>query len=171
MDIREAFRYCLRCGTRTELKEKYLHCPKCGLDFYLNPKPAQSVVLLNDKQEILFVVRAAEPMKGYLDFPGGFVDEDEDFEQSIRREVKEELGINVGELHYLISDYDEYLFQGVNYKVMGASYYGDLPKNVRPKPLDDVSGVEFYKLEDVPMERLAWKSMPRLLSVLKSKLG
>jgi len=171
MEIKRAFKFCLCCGSQAEAKEKYLHCPKCGFDFYFNPKPTQSVILINDRKEILFAVRAAEPRKGYLDFPGGFVDEDEDYEESVRREVKEELGIKIGKLHYLVSDYDEYLFQGVNYKVMGVTYYGLLPKSSKPQPRDDVSAIEFYKLEDVPTGRLAWESMHRLLIAIKPKLG
>ena len=167
MEVREAFKYCLRCGAKAQLKDSCLHCPACGLDFYLNPKPVQSVILANDKGEILFAIRAFEPRKGSLDFPGGFVDEDETFEESIRREVKEELGIEAGDLEYLCSDYDEYLFQDVNYKVMGVMFTGKLPKGAVIKPADDVSGVEFYKLEDIPMDKVAWPSMRRAIELLK----
>jgi ADP-ribose pyrophosphatase YjhB (NUDIX family) len=168
MEAKEAFKFCLRCGTKARLNKNHLHCPACGLDFYLNPKPVQSVILFNNKNELLFVIRAFEPKKGFLDFPGGFVDEDEDFEQSIRRELKEELGIDIGEINFLSSDHDTYLFQDVNYKTMGATYYGNLPKNAELKPDDDVSGVEFYRLEDIPMDRLAWPSMRRMIEKLKT---
>ena len=170
MEVREAFKFCLRCGSKGQLNDNHLHCPVCGLDYYLNPKPVQSVILFNDKDEALFVVRAFEPKKGYLDFPGGFVDENENFEESAVREVKEELGIkiDVSKLQYLRSDYDEYLFQNVNYKVMGAAFCGDLPAGANLKPDDDVSGVEFHKLDDVPLERVAWPSMLKMIDKLKT---
>lgn len=168
MEIQEVFKFCPRCGANFFKKTKFLECRACGLSYYLNPKPAQSVILKNDKDQYLFVIRALEPRKGYLDFPGGFVDANEDFEGSARREVKEELGIDIGELKYLISGLDEYLFQGINYKVANVAYTGQLPKEAKLKPADDVSGFEFYNLNDIPLERLAWKTMHEMIAELKS---
>lgn len=128
-----------------------------------------SVILANEKDEILFVVRAIEPEKGKLDFPGGFVEEGENFEDTTRRELKEELGIEVGKLEYLTTDADRYLFDGLNYHTSGVTYTGKLPRGAKLKPADDVESVEFYKLEDIPMDRLAWPSMHRMIKVLKSK--
>jgi ADP-ribose pyrophosphatase YjhB (NUDIX family) len=167
MEVNEAFRYCPRCGSQGTADEHMLACPECGLHTYFNPKPAQSLILKNDKDEYLFVVRSAEPRKGYLDFPGGFAEAGEDFEQTSRRELKEELGIEVGRLKYLSAHADEYLYQGVNYKVSGVSYTAELPKNAELTPADDVSGVEFYKLKNVPMDRLAWPSMREMIAKLK----
>lgn len=168
MEIQKAFKHCLRCGSKAQLIDNKLHCPACGLDFYLNPKPANSVILKNEGGEYLFVVRAHEPKKGYLDFPGGFVDEGENFEGAARREVKEELGIEVGKLEYLNNHKDIYPFQEIVYDVVGIAFLGLLPKDAKLKPADDVSGVEFYKLDDVPMNRLAWKSMHEMIAQIKS---
>lgn len=155
MNIMEAYKFCPLCGGNFTANNSTLTCQKCKKDYYPNPKPVTEIVLKNDKGEYLFCIRAHEPNKGRLDFPGGFVEENEDFEQSVRREVKEELGIELGDIEYIGSQFDTYLFQGVNYNVIGASYYGKLPRGVELQANDDVAGFEFYKFEDIPMDRLA----------------
>ena len=169
MEVKEAFKFCPRCSARFNKTAHHLKCPSCGLSYYLNPKPVQSVILENEQNEILFVVRSIEPRKGYLDFPGGFVDEDEGIDESARREIKEELGIDVGSLKYLSDHTDDYPFEEISYRTIGITYIGKLPAGAILKPADDVSGVEFYKLESVPIDRLAWPSMHEMLANLKTK--
>jgi ADP-ribose pyrophosphatase YjhB (NUDIX family) len=166
MDIKEAFSFCPRCGAKFDKLAAYHKCPSCGLAYYFNPKPVQSVILFNDKDEILFVIRGVEPRKGFLDFPGGFVDQNENFEETSRREVKEELGIDIGELEYLSSHTDDYLFDNILYKVSGVTYTGRLPAGAELKPADDVSGYEFYKLKDVPLDRISFPSIREMLEKL-----
>jgi NAD+ diphosphatase len=169
MDAKEVYKFCPRCGAKFAAKTDILKCDACGLSFYVNPKPVMSVILLNDKDEIMFTIRAIEPRKGYLDFPGGFTEEGENLEDTTRREIKEELGIEIGELEYLSTDGDRYLYDGINYHTTGVTYLGKLPKGAEIKPADDVESVEFYKIEDIPMDQLAWPSMRRMIEALKSK--
>ncbi|MDB5161422.1 MAG: hydrolase family [Candidatus Saccharibacteria bacterium] len=169
MDIKDAYKYCPKCGHRADKQTNHLHCPNCGHDYYFNPKPVTSVILKNENDEYLFVIRAAEPRKGYLDFPGGFAENGETLEECSVREVKEELGVKVSNLKYLSAHVDTYLYQGVRSYVTGVAYTGDLPKNAKLKPADDVAGWELHALADVPMDRLAFPSMPEMIAVLKAK--
>lgn len=146
-----------------------MQCEDCGLGTYFNPKPVSEIALQNDKGQYLFAVRGTEPNKGCLDFPGGFVDDNENFEQAIRRELKEELNLEVGKLEYLGTTKDEYLFQGVNYHSTGISFFAKLPKSAKPKPADDVASFEFYTLDDVPLKRLAWPSDLKTLKMLADR--
>jgi 8-oxo-dGTP diphosphatase len=80
--------------------------------------------LIFDNGQILVVERAKEPLKGYWSLPGGIVEAGEKLEDAIRREVREETGLEIeplsvfeiferimpdvegrAEYHYVLIDY------------------------------------------------------------------
>ncbi|MEF8846870.1 MAG: NUDIX hydrolase [Candidatus Paceibacterota bacterium] len=61
-----------------------------------NKKPVLTTDgLITKGDKILLIKRDIEPFKGFWVLPGGHVEYNEKVEQAIRREVKEELGVNV----------------------------------------------------------------------------
>lgn len=69
-------------------------CPKCGWIHYHNSRATASAVIVRD-QKILLTQRAADPFRGKWDLPGGFLEERESPEEGLRREMREELGIEI----------------------------------------------------------------------------
>lgn len=96
------YEYCPFCGAEYDSKNESvtddypnsLKCLKCGKVFYNNPKPAAAGLLFSDGK-ILLVKRKFEPYKGYWGLPGGFVVFGETLDQAIKREMKEELGLDI----------------------------------------------------------------------------
>ncbi|MHB1864972.1 MAG: NUDIX hydrolase [Candidatus Saccharimonadales bacterium] len=162
MDITKAYRYCPRCGKNFKVGQQYLECEACGLHYYINPKACTGVALYNSEQEFLLVRRAVDPMKGFWDLPGGFVDEDENLEESARRELQEELGIKVGDLSYVCSCKDRYVYQDIEFSTIGILFLAKLKGDEKFKPDDDIDYCEFFKLEDMPMDRIAFPSIKEL---------
>lgn len=63
----------------------------------LPPKPVLAVaaVIWNDRREVLLIRRTKEPRKGQWSLPGGKVQFGESLEDAVRREVREETGLEI----------------------------------------------------------------------------
>lgn len=58
------------------------------------PKVGAGALILNEKNEILLMKRKKDPEAGYWSIPGGRVDFLEQIEKTIKREIREELGVD-----------------------------------------------------------------------------
>lgn len=90
--------YCPSCATTLTKKlvddRQRLVCPNCRFVFWNNPKPTTSIILSKDGN-VLLLKRAHEPFKRYWVLPGGYVEHDEDPKETITRETKEEIGLDI----------------------------------------------------------------------------
>jgi len=66
-------------------------CDECGQ--WEKPSLAVDAIVIN-ADKILLIRRGKEPWKGMLAFPGGFVEQGEDPEVAVIRELKEECGLD-----------------------------------------------------------------------------
>ena len=111
----DKFQYCPVCGRgEFEINNfKSKRCRACGFIYYANPCAATAAFIIDDHDNLLAVRRGKEPAKGTLDLPGGFCDMEETVEQGMRREIKEETGLEVGEITYLFSSPNVYEYSGM----------------------------------------------------------
>jgi ADP-ribose pyrophosphatase YjhB (NUDIX family) len=168
MDILDAHKHCIRCGSETESKLNQRKCKLCNYRNFVNPSPATGAIILKDHQ-VMLVKRATEPEKDKLDLPGGFLELDETFEQGIRRELKEELGVEVLELKYFNSFVDTYMFDGVNDHIIAVNFIVTL-KEGEIVPADDIVEAKYYDLENLPYDEIAFKSIITSLDLVKQKI-
>ena len=96
----ETSRFCGRCGTTTERvpNERAMKCSKCGLVFYPRISPA-IIVLVRRGDEALLARNARFPGAFYSTL-AGFSEIGESLEETLVREVKEEVGVAVGNVRY-----------------------------------------------------------------------
>jgi NAD+ diphosphatase len=96
-------RFCGRCGTPTRDKagERAKECPACGYVAYPRVSPAMMALVTRGRE--LLLARAHRFPAGMYSALAGFVEPGETIEDCIRREVKEEVGVDVGELTYFAS--------------------------------------------------------------------
>ncbi len=57
--------------------------------------------LIFQANKILLVERAGEPLKGWWSLPGGGVETGETLETALRREIREETGLEIGDLQQI----------------------------------------------------------------------
>jgi 8-oxo-dGTP diphosphatase len=89
------WRWCPRCGAELEQRESTVECAACGFVHYANPVPAVSAFVVDDEGRLLLARRAREPDAGLWDTPGGFLDDGEEPEAALRRELREEAGVEI----------------------------------------------------------------------------
>jgi len=158
--VTEYIVFCPRCGKKlNRTKVNLRDCKNCGLHLYINPVTTTGAVLRNEKEELLLVKRSVEPNKGWWDIPGGFVDLNENLEDSLRRELKEELNVEVKYLRYLTSKVDIYKYRDVYYQTLGTIFEGSISSSDKLKASDDISGYEFFRKDNFPVAKLAFKSL------------
>lgn len=100
LEWRQNHRFCGRCGEQTRLAERgtALRCPACGLSAFPRVSPAV-IVLVHDGDRML-LGRAHRFPPGMYSTLAGFVEPGESAEDALRREVREEAGVEVGDLRY-----------------------------------------------------------------------
>lgn len=92
--------YCGRCGgsLRKDSRERMLHCPACGNVVY--PKIAPAVIVaVTDGDKILMTKYANREYKRHA-LIAGFCEIGETAEDTVRREVMEEVGLKVKNIRY-----------------------------------------------------------------------
>ncbi len=100
MGFLDGWRFCPRCGNDLELEPGKVSCPACGFAAYANPVPGAQA-LLEDDGRVLLGRRARDPSAGLWDIPGGFLDEHEHPVAALRREFREETGLEIEPVEFL----------------------------------------------------------------------
>jgi len=95
----ESSRFCGRCGEKTKLDEaeRAMHCPACGNKIYPRINPAVIVGVTNGNKLLLTKYRQGF---GYNALIAGFTEFGETLEETVRREVMEEVGLKVNNIRY-----------------------------------------------------------------------
>jgi ADP-ribose pyrophosphatase YjhB (NUDIX family) len=153
------FRHCPRCGAALGPDTAELRCAACGFVYYLNPTAAVAAIVEDGEGRIVAIERAKEPAKGMLALPGGFVDVGESAEVALRRELVEELGLEVGDLAYIGSFPNLYTYKGVTYPVVDIFYAARTCLSVLRPDATEVKGVRLVPRGEIDPETLAFPSM------------
>jgi len=93
-------RYCSLCGTKTKEKgdERAIVCPNCNTIVFPKISPA-IIVAITCKNKILLAHNAKFP-ESWHSLVAGYVDFGESLEETVKREVKEEVGLDVKNIRY-----------------------------------------------------------------------
>jgi ADP-ribose pyrophosphatase YjhB (NUDIX family) len=150
------FRFCPACGS--DLAEPDIEggsqCPSCKRSWYRNAAPTAGCAVFHEGK-VLVVRRARDPEKGRFDVPGGFLKFREDPIAAVKREVKEELDIEVDlseadfiqAVPHAYGDEDEW--------VLALGFLARLVSGT-PEPNDDVAEAKWITEDEIDGIDFAW---------------
>jgi NAD+ diphosphatase len=96
-------RFCPNCGAATRASEAGWRrdCPACGTQQF--PRTDPCVIMLAIQGEQCLLARSARFVPSMWSCLAGFVEPGESFEEAVRRETREEVGVTIGRVRYLAS--------------------------------------------------------------------
>ncbi len=119
----------------------------------------------------MLIERAREPGLGKLGLPGGFVDPNEGAENAARREIKEELGIEVGEMTFLMTAPNAYSYRGVVLPVLDIFFSARVQSDQRvSQDASEVSAWMWSEVSQAVLDRMAFLSNRQALEFFRDKL-
>lgn len=161
--------YCMRCGKPLEIVpdregKTRPRCAACGWVYYVNPTPAATCVVVNERQELLLVKRRFEPFPGEWAMPSGYMEVEQTPEQCAIDELREETG--------LIAEVEDFLgyFSGpspVYDNVLSFAFLLKV-KGGRLQAGDDAAEACFVPLTQLPP--ICFESHRRTIDILRQRL-
>ncbi len=144
MGVLDGWQVCPRCAHGLEPRHGgHLGCPACGSRYWANSAPTVQGLLERDGR-VLMGRRRIEPRKGHWDLPGGFLEEGEEPLEGLRREFREETGVEVEPVEWLgafVDAYDATFVLGLTWLVRGEG---------EPVAADDIETLAWFGPEQIP---------------------
>ena len=172
MNPRDFYRHCPRCGAAQPATPagNVFTCAACGFRLFFNPAVAIAVFIRRDDNRALFIHRAKDPGKGRLAPPGGFIDLGERAEDAARREIREEVGLELAYVTFLCSQPNTYHYAEVTYPVLDFFFTARAMNAESAAALDDVAKFEWLDPLAVAPEQMAFPSMQTALGLWQEQL-
>ena len=143
------WRYCPRCRAELERSDGRVACRTCHFVAYASSVPTACALCVDDDGRVLLARRAGEPFRGAWDLPGGFLEDGEHPLDALRRELREETGLEIEPVGFL----------GVWMDWYGAGPAANSTLNLvwtarvvggREQAADDVSELRWFVPNDLP---------------------
>ncbi len=160
------WKHCPRCAAALENDNQTATCGGCGFAAYAGPEATVSA-LLTDDGRILLARRKFEPEAGKWDLPGGFLDEGEEPLDGLRRELREEAGVEIEPLDFAGVWADRY--GGTEDAVTTLNlYWRARIVSGEPTPADDVAELRWFPVDDLPPDgEIAFRNVVKAIRSLR----
>lgn len=161
MGFLDGWRFCPRCAGSLDSGDGHVACTECGHVVWANSVPGVEA-LIEHEGRVLLARRATEPRAGDWDLPGGFPDEGEEPLAALRREAREETGLELGDVELLgIWIEPDYLGRSV----FSVTYLAAAPTDAA-KAADDVAELRWVGRDELPPDdAFAFLHTPEVLRV------
>ena len=162
-------------GSSASAAPNLLWCPSCAFEFWQNSKPAVGALVVrvvDGRPQVLLTRRGIEPHKGMWDLPGGYLENGEEPEAGLARELQEELGTSIARPRLFTMGIDEYPRDDIAAEarfVLSIYYRCEIPADALLTAADDVAEAAWFPLGRPPAA-MAFASNRRALEELCAAL-
>ena len=160
--------HCPRCAAEIDVDQGKAECSECGFTEYASSKPTANAVCVDDEGRVLLSRRGVDPSKGMWDFPGGFLDEEEHPLEGIRRELKEEAGVEVEPIEFLGVWLERYDGDGSPQVTLNTYWTARIVEG-NPEAADDVAELRWFAPDDIPDDELAFPHISEVISAWRDE--
>jgi mutator protein MutT len=159
----DGWKHCPVCATSVAPGDRSVECPQCGFVTYAHSMPTASAVVGDEEGRVLLSKRAVNPFAGRWDVPGGFVEEGEHPVDCLRREFREEAGIELADERLLGIWIDRYEYKRRVVATLNVYYTARIADGT-PEAADDVAELRWFARDEVPVGELAFGHIEDVLS-------
>jgi ADP-ribose pyrophosphatase YjhB (NUDIX family) len=160
---------CPRCRAALERETRSVRCPECALVVYAKPAPAVCALVVDVEGRVLLGRRACDPVAGTWDILGGFMDEWEQPLDTLRRELREETGLEVEPLEFVGAASDRYGEDGN--ATLSLCWTARIVRG-KPEAADDVTELRWFARDELPpTDKLAFDNTKAFLEAWRARSG
>jgi 8-oxo-dGTP diphosphatase len=164
----DGWTFCPRCRRELAGDNVRLACAVCGFVVYASSKPTAGALCV-DGDRILLVRRAFPPFQGFWDIPGGFLEEGEDPVAGLRRELREETGLEIEPVDFLGIWIDRYGGDSTAEATLNL-YWTAHVVGGEPAAADDVAELRWFDRTELPAaDELAFENVPLVLAAWRDE--
>ncbi len=140
---------------------------ECELCNFNNPKCSVTAAIIKDNK-LLLLKRNEEPFKDKWDLPGGYMSPEETPESAIKREVKEELGIDCTVIPIIELSGTAY-WKNKNFPILSHFFLVDI-ENQEIKLNEENTEFLWIPLKDIKWQDIAWDSNRKFIETIIGNL-
>lgn len=162
------YQFCPFCGEKLKIKKEEekerKFCSFCKWTYYPHVAGSAGAIIVRGKK-VLLVKRSRDPYKGTWMFPAGFIDFGEHPEETLKREIKEETGLEFKKavLFKLLQSVDDPRSPGHFLFLYKVSVKGKKLKTDK----DENQGIGWFEIKNPP--EIGWQSHKYIMKLLQKE--
>lgn len=158
-------RFCGRCGERTgpHPRERARWCGRCNLPWY--PRIAPCIITVIRRGDRFLLAKSSRVTRHFYSLIAGFVEPGENLEQAVAREVKEETGLDVGNIRYQGSQPWPFPHQ------LMVGFFADYRSGELQLQEDELADAGWFTVDDHPPVPQPTTIAGRLINAMKAEIS